>query len=70
MSNISSEKKPSYEIYTLILRHSIFDGEHEYEIEEPIVLKQMAEISLGHSEWAIDCMMDRMKHELINRYTR
>lgn len=62
------DEKPAYEIYTIILKHSIFDGEQEHQIEEPLVVKQMMQLGTVPIGYSVDVMMERMKHELLKRY--
>ena len=64
------QKAPSYEVYTIILKHSIFDGEREIQMEEPLVIKHMTLLGFGHSEYIINDMMERMKCELLKRCVR
>ena len=65
-----SRKKIAFETYTLVLKHSLWDGEEEHELEEPIVVKHVAQLSLGHPTYMINEMMDRMKHALLCRFER
>ena len=64
------QKKIAFETYTLVLKHSVWDGEEEHELEEPIVVKHMADLSIGTSTYMINEMMDRMKHEVLSRFER
>lgn len=65
-----SRKKIAFETYTLILKHSVWDGEEEHELEKPIVVKHMANLSLGSSIYMINEMMDKMKYEVLSRFER
>lgn len=67
---MTREKKLAYETYTLILKHSIWDGEQEHELEEPLCVKHIAELTLGNPTYLINEMMDRMKCELLKRVAR
>lgn len=64
------EKKIAFETYTLVLKHSLWDGEEEHKLEEPIVVKHMAQLSIENPTYMINEMMDRMKHELLCRFER
>ena len=63
-------KKLAYETCTLILKHSIWDGKQEHELEEPLCVKHMAELTLGNPTYMLNDMMDNMKFELLNRVAR
>lgn len=65
-----SREKIAFETYTLVLKHSILDGEEEHELEEPIVVKHMTQLSIGNSTYMINEMMEKMKHELLIRCAR
>ena len=65
-----TKKKIAFEAYTLVLKHSIWDGEEEHELEEPIVIKNMMQLSLGNPTYMINEMMEKMKHELLVRCAR
>ena len=65
-----NERKLTFEAYTLVLKHSIWDGEKEHEMEEPIAVKCMVETTLGNPTYIINEMMDKMKHELLLRCVR
>ena len=61
--------KPPYEVYTIVFKHDIWDGEKMHEYEEPLVIKSTAEFGL-HGRYRIYCvreMMDRLTHEVIRR---
>ena len=62
------EEKLAYETYTIILKHSIFDGEQEHQVEEPLVIKQLTQLGTVHAGYIVNDMMERMKHELLKRY--
>lgn len=65
-----SKEKIAFETYTLVLKHSLWDGEEEHELEEPIVVKHMTQVFRANSTYMINEMMDRMKHELLYRFER
>lgn len=65
---MNEDKKLTYETYTIILKHSIFDGEQEHQVEEPLVVKQMTLLGTVPAGYIVNNMMDRMKHELLKRY--
>ncbi len=60
----------TFEAYTLVLKHSIWDGEKEHELEEPIAVRYMVEPTFGTPIYMINEMMDKMKHELLLRCAR
>lgn len=64
---MNEDKKPAYETYTIILKHSIFDGEQEHQVEEPLVVKQMTQLGTAPIGYVVNDMMERMKHELLKR---
>lgn len=64
------ERRLTFEVYTLILKHSIWDGEKEYELGEPIAVKCMVETTSGNTTYIINEMMDKIKHELLLRCVR
>lgn len=64
------KKKLAYEAYTLVLKHSIWDGGKEHQLEEPIAVRCMVDVTLGNSTNLINEMMDKMKHELLLRCAR
>lgn len=64
------EKKLAYEAYTLVLKHSVWDGGIEHMLEEPIAVKCMVEFSHGNPTILINEMMDKMRCELMNRLVR
>lgn len=70
MIQMTKEKKLAYETYTLILKHSIFDGEQEHELDEPLCVKHMAELTLGNPTYFINDMMDKLRCELLKRIAR
>lgn len=55
------------EEYTLILKHEYVNGDQNYKIDEPIVMKMC--VCLGDGSTAIDLnrMLDRFKHEVLQR---
>ena len=61
------EKKLSYEMYTLVLKHEIFDGENTYQIEEPLVFKQMFDMRFGSVPYCLREMLDRFTAEVMKR---
>lgn len=65
-----SEKKIAVEIYTLVLKHSLWDGEKTYELEEPLIIQNAAELALGKPVYVLNKMMDKLKYEVLNRYAR
>ena len=65
-----SEKKPQYEVYTLILKHEVFDGDNTYAIDEPLVLKQMYNLTYGHTQYALNEMLKQFEREVIQRQAR
>ena len=63
------DKKISYEAYTIILKHEVFDGEKYYQLEEPLIIKELSIIPFSdYSSIVLNEMMDKLKHELISRY--
>lgn len=65
-----SEKKIAVETYTLVLKHSIWDGEKTYELEEPLIIQTAAELALEKPIYVLNEMMDKLKYEVLNRYAR
>ena len=63
------ERKLTFEAYTLVLKHSFWDGEEEHELEEPIAVRCMV-TTFGNPTCMINEMMDKMKHELLLRCAR
>ena len=64
------ERKLTFEVYTLVLKHSLWDGEKEHELEEPIAVRCMVETTFGNTTYTINEMMDKMKRELLLRCAR
>ena len=58
-----------YDVYSITYKHKIYDGAQEIAVEEPLVIKQMYEASHGYPAIVINNMMDRMKAELLARYS-
>ena len=38
----TEDKKISYEAYTITLKHEVFDGEKYYQLEEPLIIKELS----------------------------
>lgn len=66
-TNRLAAHRPTFEAYTLVLKHSIWDGRKEYELEEPIAVRCMVETKFGAPTYMVNEMMDKMKHELLLR---
>ena len=62
------EDKPPCEVYTLILKHDIFDGKEFHEFEEPIVVRGITEFGNGgqHS-YFVRGMLDKLTYEVMRR---
>lgn len=62
------ENKPPCEVYTLVLKHHIWDGEKLHEFEEPLVVRSISEFGFGgHHIYFVREMMDKLTHEVIRR---
>ena len=65
-----NERGLTFEAYTLVLKHSIWDGGEEHQLEEPIVVRCMVDATFGKPTIMINEMMEKMKHELLVRCAR
>ena len=67
------DDKFAYESYTLILKHELFVGDTKYQIDEPLMIRNMTVMSTGNSnpmtrkEYILNNMFDTLKHEFIQR---
>ena len=67
------DDKFAYESYTLILKHELFVGDEKYQIDEPLMIRNMTVMSTGNSnpmtrkEYILNNMFDTLKHEFIRR---
>lgn len=63
----------AYEEYTLILKHELVSDGKTYQLDEPLIIKHICFASpsipnpMISSAYSINEMMDRMKHELLQR---
>ncbi|MBR2566162.1 MAG: hypothetical protein IKE29_16280 [Paenibacillus sp.] len=62
-----------YEEYTLILKHELVVGSTTYQMDEPLVIKHIdmalpnAPKPMISNTYLLNEMMDKMKHELLQR---
>ena len=66
----------AYEEYRLTLKHEIINGDKTYQLDEPLVVKYMyiaapntptnTGLRISHA-YLLNEMMEKMKHELIQR---
>lgn len=67
------DDKFAYESYTLILKHELFVGSEKYQIDEPLMIRNMTVMPTGNSnpmtrkEYILNNMFDTLKHEFIRR---
>lgn len=61
--------KPPCEVYTLILKHDIWDGEEFHEFEEPVVVRGITEFGHCGSQrsYYLHEMLDKLTHEVISK---
>ena len=64
------EKKLTLETYTMYLKHSVWDGTKEFQLDEPLVIRYVVQLETGSAVYMINEMMDRMKHEVLSRFER
>ena len=64
------KKKLTLETYTLSLKHSVWDGTKEFQLDEPIVIRYAVQLETGSTPYMINEMMGRMKHEVLSRFAR
>ena len=61
--------KIMFESYTLVLKHSYWDGNKEHLIDDPIAIKYSIE-SIGCNEiYVLNEMINRIKDELFKKLT-
>lgn len=70
VKRLMDDRRLTFEAYTLVLKHSIWDGGKEYELEEPIAVRCMVETTFGDQTYIINEMMNKMKHELLIKCAR
>lgn len=70
VKRLMDDRRLTFEAYTLVLKHSIWDGGEEHELEEPIAVRCMYDKTFGNPTIMINEMMDKMKHELLLRCAR
>ena len=61
----------SYEAYTITLKHTIFCAgeEKELELEEPLTIRYISDTTFRPTSILINEMMDKLKAELLKRYS-
>ncbi len=64
------EKKLTVETYTLSLKHSVWDGTKEFQLDEPLVIRYVVQLETGSAVYMINEMIDRMKHEVLLKFAR
>lgn len=67
VKRLMDERGLTFEAYTLVLKHSIWNKGEEHELEEPIAVRCMYDKTFGNPTYVINEMMDKMKHELLLR---
>lgn len=63
---LMDKRKLTFEAYTLVLKHSIWDGGVEHQLEEPIAVRCMVDATFGNSTNVINEMIEKNETRVVS----